>query len=245
MSQIFIYVMSSKHRNAESLGEYSPFVAPLPQLDTTASALLNIAHIAHIAEKILPEAAFEFSHGASQEANYLGGGLLYYTLPYMMRAKICVCLGSGGAFVPRLMRQAQRDLGLAAHTRTILVDGDKGTYGRPNWTDEASFLRQHYSDVEIMLMDTADAAISLAAVGQRIDYLHIDADHSLEGSLADFNRYLPLMNPGALVTFHDTRPNAHPAVTCWQAVDYIKALGFEVLNLGQVGNGVAIIKIDR
>ena len=162
-----------------------------------------------------------------------------------MRAKICVCLGSGGAFVPRLMRQAQRDLGLAAHTRTILVDGDKGTYGRPNGTDEASFLRQHYSDVEIMLMDTADAASSLAAVGQRIDYLHIDADHSLEGSLADFNRYLPLMNPGALVTFHDTRPNAHPAVTCWQAVDYIKALGFEVLNLGQVGNGVAIIKIDR
>jgi hypothetical protein len=34
-------------------------------------------------------------------------------------------------------------------------------------------------------------------------------------------------------------------VTCWQAVDDIRAMGYEVVNLDQLGSGVAIIKVDK
>lgn len=241
-TQRFIHVVSARHAGMASLEAVNPFVQPLQEIDTRSSAMINTSYTA---EKIFPEAAFEFSHGAAKDINYLGGALLYYTLAYMQRAKTCVCLGSGGALVPRLMRQAQRDIGMAAQGRTILVDGDKGGYGRPNWAGEGSFFRQHFPDVEVRIADTAEAATALAAEGVRIDYLHIDADHSLEGSLADFRNYLPLMNRGSLITFHDTRPNAHPSVTCWQAVEQIRAMGFEVVNLDQLGSGVAIIKFDR
>ena len=62
------------------------------------------------------------SHGSSQGSEDLSAGMLYYALAYSFKAKTCVCLGSGGGFVPRLMRQAQRDLGLEG-SRTLLVDG--------------------------------------------------------------------------------------------------------------------------
>src|SRR5690349_21274860 len=68
------------------------------------------------------EAPFCESHGA--QGSYLGIGLLYYSLVYARRTRVAVCLGSGGGFVPRLMRQAQRDLGIDADSRTILVDAD-------------------------------------------------------------------------------------------------------------------------
>ena len=238
-TQRFVHVASAKIRSMEQLEGRNPFAPPLPEIDTRGSALVDPRFTA---SNIFPEADFDFSHGASQGVNYLGGALLYYTLAYMQRARVCVCLGSGGALVPRLMRQAQRDIGLAAHSRTVLVDGHKGGFGRPNWSAEDSFFRTHYPDVEVIAEDTLQAAARLSAQGVRIDYLHIDADHSLEGSLADFDHYLPLMQPHALITFHDTRPNAHASVTCWQAVEAIKRRRLEVVNLDRLGSGVAIIK---
>lgn len=240
-TQRYIHVVSAKHENTSNMAQTNPFVQPLLEIDTKSSALINPTYTA---EKIFPESAFEFSHGAATVANYLGGGLLYYTLAYMTRAKICVCLGSGGGFVPRLMRQAQRDIGMASHSKTVLVDGNMGDYGRPNWAEPTSFFRINFSDIEIIFSETAAAAAGMIKAGLKIDYLHIDADHSFEGSLLDFNNYLPLMNRGALITFHDTRPRSHAAVTCWKAIESIKKMGFQVLNLDQIGSGVAIIKVE-
>jgi hypothetical protein len=71
------------------------------------------------------------SHGAVPDGSDLGAGMLYYSLAYATKATTCVCLGSGGGFVPRLMRQAQRDLGIPGG-RTILVDGAYEVHqGRP------------------------------------------------------------------------------------------------------------------
>ena len=62
------------------------------------------------------------THGSENGSEFLGAGMLYYGLAYSLRARTCVCLGSGGGFVPRLMRQAQRDLEIEG-SRTFLVDG--------------------------------------------------------------------------------------------------------------------------
>lgn len=239
-TQRYMFAVSVKNRSLDALGDATPFAQPEPALDTSQSRLIDAGFAG---EAILKDAAFEFSHGAFGPANYLGGGLLYYCIAYMTRSRVCVCLGSGGAFAPRLMRQAQRDIGLSEHGRTILVDGDRGEFGRPNWLNEGSAFRAAYPDVEIQVCDTAAAAAALAEQGVTIDYLHIDADHSHEGALRDFDAYLPLMRGGALVTFHDTRPNAHASATCWKALDDIRARGFELVNMPGLASGVAIIRV--
>ena len=236
----YIKVVSFKHENPEQLGDTSPYEKGLEVLDTTDCKLLNNEFIA---SNMFPDAAFEFSHGANAATNYLGGGMLYYTFVHMLRARVAVCLGSGGGFVPRLIRQAQRDLGLADVSRTILIDGNMGPFGRPNWLEDGSFFRTNYDDIELFIADTGSAAEQLAEQGVRIDYLHIDADHSHQGSLRDFNNYLPLMQKDGMVTFHDTKPGSHPSVDCWKTLDDIREMGHEVVDMPFVGGGVAIIRI--
>ncbi len=83
--------------------------------------------------------------------------------------------------MPRLMRQAQRDLGVADTARTILIDGNcaEAGWGAPKWLSSDSFFRREFPDVELLLMTTRDAAQKyFAKRGYKIDYLHIDADHS-------------------------------------------------------------------
>src|SRR5207245_391775 len=111
-----------------------------------------------IADLLTREAPWRGRHGA--EETYVGAGLLYYTLTYTLRAEVAVCLGSGGGFVPRLMRQAQRDAGIAVRSRTILVDGDvpDAGWGSPQWLEPDSFFRVHYPDVELVLESTSAAA---------------------------------------------------------------------------------------
>lgn len=239
-TQRYVFMVSSKYQSLDELENRNPFVTPSAVIDTSGSRLINTTFAR---DYLFTDSDFDFSHGGSAVTNYLGGGLLYYTLAYMLKARVCVCLGSGGAFVPRLMRQAQRDIGLGAMARTILVDGDRGSYGRPNWLAEDSIFRVTYPDIEIRIADTYESALQLQREGILVDYLHIDADHSHEGCLRDFDAYLPLMRKGGLITFHDTRPNAHANTTCWRAVEDFKARGYELLDFPFIANGVAIIKV--
>ena len=239
-TQRFIKVVSKRFSKLSELNGHNPFVPQLPEISTANSKLIDSQFVT---DNIMAEADYEFSHGATANIGYLGGGMLYYAISYMFRPKVCVCLGSGGAFVPRLMRQAQRDMGVAEHTRTILVDGNMAGFGQPNWLGEDSFFRTNYKDIEVNISTTDDAAESFQKQGLKIDYLHIDADHSHEGSLRDFENFLPLMRKGSLITFHDTRKGAHNIVTCWQALSEIRERGFEVIDFDQLGSGVAIIKV--
>jgi hypothetical protein len=187
------------------------------------------------------EAPWCESHGA-QEA-YVGAGLLYYTLTYTTRAAVAVCLGSGGGFVPRLMRQAQRDAGIADTARTILVDGDvpEAGWGSPQWLEPESFFRVNYPDVELVLARTSEAAELLAGRDVRIDYLHIDADHSFDGCLEDFRRYRPLLQVGSVVTLHDTHL-AHAGVG--HVLEHLRARAdCELVDLIDAGMGTAVLRI--
>jgi len=238
----YIKMVSAKYAEPRALGDTNPFVEPLKEVDTSKSMMINTNFLK---EKIFPESDFEFSHGASAATGYLGGGLLYYCIAHMLRAQVCVCLGSGGAFVPRLMRQAQRDLGMGDESTTILIDGNKGNYGRPNWLAERSFLRSEYSDIEIMVSDTVEAARVLSEKKIEIDYLHVDADHSHEGSLRDLTSYLPLLKSASIISFHDTKLGSHPNVTCGKALDDAKKMGLEVLDMPFAGSGIALMRVPR
>ena len=192
-------------------------------------------------------------HG-SNRVDYLGGGLLYYALTYMFKARNCVCLGSGGGFVPKLMAQAHRDLsssGLLGRsagdaTKVVLVDANVGKWGRPNWLREDSRFRRDFPEVEILFKLTADAAADLAVRGFKIDYLHVDADHSKEGCLADLNGYLPLMRPDGVLTLHDSAPHrksVSPDLGVVEAVEEArKSWNLETVNLDNVGTGTMVMK---
>jgi hypothetical protein len=201
-----------------------------------------------IRDKLCHEAAWMESHGATED--HLGSGILYYALPYLLRCRLNVCLGSGGGFVPRMMREAQRDLGFG---RTVLIDANLPEAGweRPKWLHGDSFFRRMYPDIEIILKTTADAALIFEA--GTIDYLHIDADHSYEAVMNDFKTYEPLLAPNALVTFHDTGypdgvqfeniPGKVVEVGVGRALRSIRELGvYDVLDFPDIAAGTAIVR---
>ena len=204
----------------------------------------SLLHDELISDVLLADAPWAESHGADPQNGYLGAGLLYYTLAYMLRAKLCVCIGSGGGFVPRLMRQAQRDLGLD-DARTILIDGDTGGWSRPQWLKEDSFFRKAYPEIEILLATSRDVSERPETRAWQIDYLHIDGDHSHSGSLEDFQRFEPLMSPRGLISFHDTKPYEYYNVTCWKTLADLRAEGYQVVDLPWIGCGTAVIAPGR
>ena len=157
---------------------------------------------------------YRWSHGATDL--HLGDGLMIYSLIQFIRAKICVCIGSGGGFIPRLMTQSRKDLWEQKIFEgnnstewgdigtTIIVDAANSIGGYTDWTEENSFLRQHFSPQ--VILETSERAFYDYFIRQdiKIDYLHIDGDHSYEGVKKDFELYSTIMAENGIITIHDT-----------------------------------------
>mgnify|MGYP001170473522 FL=1 len=147
------------------------------------------------------------SHGATHI--YLGGGLLFYTIPYLMKSKICVCLGSGGGYVPRMMTAAHWDLKELdvfindEYGTTYIVDAKNGVNGEVEWDDETYFTDTFEPKVIESLTDDAYYNFFLRN-NIEIDYLHIDAGHSFEDVELDFELYSERLSERGIITIHDT-----------------------------------------
>lgn len=164
-----------------------------------------------------PAVPYRWTHGANDL--HLGDGLVVYALIQQIRAGVCVCLGSGGGFIPRIMTQARYDLynegiikeewqeGWDSRGATYVVDACNEVGGHNSWADEDSFFRTHF--FPRFIKDTTESAFYNFFVKQgiKIDYLHIDADHSFEGVKQDFELYSTIMNPGGIISLHDTDEN--------------------------------------
>lgn len=195
----------------------------------------------YLRRAITREAPWREGHGATDD--FLGSGMLYYAVAYAMKARVAVCLGSGGGFVPRLLRQAQRDAGIASESTVILIDGNcpQAGWGSPRWLSSTSFFRRAFPDVRILVETTEVAATRLSRENVRIDYLHIDADHSYAGARTDFDRYLPLLADHFVITFHDTdEPGVDQLLLELRQRDDL-----DVVNIPEIGRGVAIARPRR
>jgi hypothetical protein len=162
---------------------------------------------------------YRWSHGATDY--HLGDGLLVYALIQHMRAKVCVCIGSGGGFIPRIMTQARLDLysqGIFEGKdttewgdvgTTILIDANNGVGGFTDWVEKDSFFRTNFSSR--IILDTSENAYYNFFVKQdiKIDYLHIDGDHSYEGVKKDFELYSNLLSDNGIISIHDTDISYH------------------------------------
>ena len=158
---------------------------------------------------------YRWTHGATDY--HLGDGLLIYAAVQHLRAKVCVCLGSGGGFIPRIMTQARMDLydqyifdGDISQKNTedigatYLVDAMNGVGGKVDYESDSSFFR--YMFQPRLIKDTTENAYYNFFVKQdiKIDFLHIDAGHSYEDVKRDFELYSGLVPPGGIISLHDT-----------------------------------------
>ena len=158
-----------------------------------------------------------WTHGATK--SHLGDGLIVYSLVQHMRAKVCVCIGSGGGFIPRIITQARIDL----HNQkifegdpdynwgdigvTYLVDACNGVGGPTDIEDENSFFRMTFYP-RLIKSTSVDAYYDFFVRQDiKIDFLFIDGDHSYEGVKKDFELYSKIISDNGTIVLHDTDKN--------------------------------------
>ena len=177
-------------------------------------SLLNYDYITqYITTNKGVEVPYRWSHGATDM--HIGDGMIIYSLIYFHKFKNLVCLGSGGGYIPRIMTQARYDLSKEGfyeevsmewgeNGSTYLVDACNGFNGVVDWESEDSVLRDRFHPK--FIKETTESAYYNFFVKQdiKIDYLHIDADHTFEGVKKDFELYSQRMNRGGIITVHDT-----------------------------------------
>lgn len=157
---------------------------------------------------------FRWTHGATDE--HIGDGIIIYSIIQHMRAKNCVCIGSGGGFIPRIMTQARIDLykqkifeGNGDYNwgdigATYVVDPCNGVGGPCDIENENSYFRTHF--YPRFIKETSENAYHNFFVLQdiKIDVLFIDGDHSYEGVKKDFELYSKILSPRGIIILHDT-----------------------------------------
>ena len=151
---------------------------------------------------------YRWTHGAND--TYLGAGIMYYSIPYFLKANVCVCLGSGGGYVPRLMTDATWELqetDMIEMGEVYVVDATNNVNGEVDWSGDDSYLREKFNP-RFINSTTEDAFYNFFVKRDiKIDYLHIDADHTYEGCKLDFDLYSTLMNENGIISIHDSDEN--------------------------------------
>ncbi len=160
---------------------------------------------------------YRWTHGATDL--HMGDGIIVYSLIQHMRVKTCVCIGSGGGFIPRIMTQARIDL----HKQkifdgnndynwgdigvTYVVDACNGIGGPTDLEDETSFFRSTFYPRLIKSSSINAYYDFFVRQDIKIDLLFIDGDHSYEGVKQDFDLYSSILSNNGIIIIHDTDPN--------------------------------------
>ena len=152
--------------------------------------------------------SYRWTHGAND--TYMGSGIMYFSIPYFLKARVCVCLGSGGGYVPRLMVDATWELnetqmyGPEKSGEVYVVDATNSVNGEVDWADEDSYLREKFNP-KFLNITTEDAFYNFFVKRDiKIDYLHIDAGHTYEDCKQDFDLYSTIMNENGIISIHDS-----------------------------------------
>jgi len=170
---------------------------------------------------------YKWTHGATED--YLGLGMIFYALTYFYKFKSCIVLGSGGGFVPRIIRQAQwdiKDLGFGKEEdyQVYLVDANNGVNGITDWGEDDWFIKRFYIDT---IVDTTEKAYYDYFVRRNIkaDMIHIDAGHQLEDVERDFELYSKLLNKNGVITIHDVDVDWNKTIQTTETETYDKCEG--------------------
>ena len=156
---------------------------------------------------------YRWTHGATDL--HMGDGIMVYSIIQHMRAKNCVCIGSGGGYIPRIMTQARIDL----HKQNIfegngdynwgdigvtyIVDACNGIGGPNDLDDEESFYRKNFYP-RFIKSTSVDAYYDFFVRQDiKIDVLFIDGDHTYEGVKSDIQAWWPKVKVGGVLCGDD------------------------------------------
>jgi hypothetical protein len=172
----------------------------------------------------------------------MGSGIMYFSIPYFLKARVCVCLGSGGGYVPRLMVDCVYELnetqmyGEGKYGEVYVVDATNSVNGEVDWADSDSFLREKFNP-RFINSTTEDAFYNFFVKRDiKIDYLHIDADHTYGGVKKDFELYSTIMNENGIISIHDTDKrywdnfetyDGEPHDICYGPSEFVKEIPIE------------------
>jgi len=102
--------------------------------------------------------------------------------------------------------------GLVSGLVIAVEDGKRGPKKRARLKRAMAMIEAEGIEVKWVRGNSHDPATLEAvrdALGARkVDFLHIDGDHSAEGSMLDWKMYGPLVKPGGIAAFHDIRATA-------------------------------------
>jgi hypothetical protein len=157
---------------------------------------------------------YRWTHGATD--THMGDGIVVYSIVQHMRAKTCVCIGSGGGYIPRILTQARIDLhkqkifeGNGDYNwgdigSTYVVDACNGIGGPNDLDNEESFYRKNFYPRFIKSTSVDAYHDFFARQDIKIDLLFIDGDHSYEGVKKDFELYSKILSDNGIIMIHDT-----------------------------------------
>ena len=176
-------------------------------------SILNRGHIYDSITRNSDKGSVPYRWTHSANDLYIGSGIFYYSIPYFLKAEVCVCLGSGGGFVPRLMVDCVHELNETnmydegVLGEVYIVDATNGVNGEVDWSDGDSFFRDKFSP-KFLNSTTEDAFYNFFVNRDiKIDYLHIDAGHTYIDCKQDFDLYSTIMNQNGIISIHDTDEN--------------------------------------
>jgi predicted O-methyltransferase YrrM len=137
-----------------------------------------------------------------------------YSLVRAQHPQVIVEIGSARGRSTCALALACRQNGLgrvyAIDPHTINLWTEIGTAGNTEVFLRARLRDYHLADwCEVITATSAEAARTWSTP---IDLLFIDGDHTFEGVRRDFELFRPWLTPNALVVFHDTAWNYHPAL---------------------------------
>ena len=127
---------------------------------------------------------------------------------------------------------------------------DSGSIGGPIHQRVDNF-KSRFGEVYILKGDSHDEAIKDQVVnildGDKLDFLFIDGDHTLEGVKMDYEMYSPLVRSGGWIGFHDVteseyhkQMNAGGSAEHWLALNYPRKVH---INWQDPGFGIGIIQV--
>ena len=174
---------------------------------------------------------------------------LLYGLARSLKPKICVEIGSArGKSACAVGLALQRNGGgklfaIDPHSATSWNDSESvDTFATINENLRKAGVTEF---VEVVRATSADAAKSWR---EKIDLIFIDGDHSYEGVKADWDAFLPHLNPFGVVAFHDTLWDLRPDPKLSRAdmgvprfVDELRAGGYPVITIDQ-DYGVSLVQ---
>ncbi len=107
-----------------------------------------------------------------------------------------------------------------------------------------------FTDVSIIKGDSHDDIVRQRVIdileGEKLDFLFIDGDHTLEGVRADYEMYAPLVHNGGWIAFHDiTESDYHKNMNAGGSAEHWRSLNHPAkihVNWRDPGFGIGIVQ---